>query len=347
MNKIALITGASGMDAKTLTHFLLKKDYHVILTHRVNSSLDLDSINKLFIKDLEDNPSAKLSFCPCDITDHNSIDQTINGIIIKHGKIDELYLLAAMSHVGNSYLQPEFSIAANGQSVFCFLETLRKVSIKTKVFLAATSELVNNPNSAIILNESTPWKPVNPYAIGKALGAFWVNYFRTAYGMFACYAIFSSHSNIYRSKDFVIRKITNTAARIALDMTNKIKLSHLDWKRDEFFADFGVEAAWKMLQLNVPTDLVLGNGETRTGEEYVGLAFNYFGLNWENHMVFDSSFKRPNQSKEVITDPSLAVEKIGWIKNRISFKRHIEIMCKFDYELESGLEPVRCDIFKI
>ena len=346
MNNIALITGANGMDAKTLTHLLLSKNYRVILTYRRNTWFDEEKIKNLFKEDLIKYPKSELFLQVCDISCHNSVKECIKSVLKEHGRIDELYLLAANSHVGESFKNKELSIQTNGQSVYYFLETLKSLTPQTRTYFAATSELVGGIEDGKF-NEECLWNPRSPYSIGKALGARWINFYRDSLdsNMFCCYGILFNHSNTYRSKDFVIRKITNTAAQIALGKTSELKLGHLQWARDEHWSDFGCEAMWKMLQLDKPENFVVGNGETHWGEEYVELAFNYFNLDWKKYVKFDDSLKRPNEVVRLIADPRKAQEKLGWMPNRISFKKHIELMCKYDHEIESGQIPIRPNVF--
>jgi len=348
MQSTAVITGANSMDGKTLAHFLLNKGYKVILTYRRNTFFDELSLRKIFVNDLLANPNSSLFFEPCDISCHSSVKACILSVLEHHGHIDELYLLAANSHVGDSFRNKELSIQTNGQSVYFFLETLKNHSRDTRTYFAATSELVGGIDSGTF-DETCLWNPRSPYAIGKELGARWVNFYRDSLdaNLFACYGVLFNHSNTYRSQDFAIRKITNTAAKIALGKTDKLTLGHLDWARDEHWSDFGCEAMWKMLQLDSPDNFVVGNGECHWGEEFVESAFSYFNLDWKKHVVFSDEFKRPNEVVRLISNPVKAEAKLGWIKNRISFKKHIELMCDYDYQLESGQTPIRPDVFKI
>lgn len=348
MNNIALITGSNGMDAKTLTHLLLSKGYKVILTYRRNSFFTEDKIKANFLPDLEKNPSSELYLEVCDIACHNSVKECVKSVLKKHSRIDELYLLAANSHVGESFKNKELAIQTNGQSVYYFLETLRELSLCTRTYFAATSELVGGIESGYF-DESCLWNPRSPYAIGKALGARWVNFYRDSLdsGMFCCYGILFNHSNTYRTKDFVSRKITNTAARIALGKEKVLKLGHLDWARDEHWSDFGCEMMWKMLQLDKPDNFVIGNGIAHWGEEFVETAFNHFNLNWKDHVIFDDSLKRPNEVVRLVANPAKAQKELGWVPERISFKKHIDLMCNFDYQLEKGEQPVRPDVFNL
>ena len=345
---IAVITGANGMDCKTLTHLLLSKNYKVILTYRRNSFFDDERIKSLFKMDLVQYPHSELFLEVCDISCQNSVNECIKSVLKNHSRIDELYLLAANSHVGESFKNKELPILVNGQSVYFFLECLKKCSPKTKTYFAATSELVGGISSGKF-TEDMAWNPRSPYAIGKALGARWINFYRDCSdsNMFCCFGILFNHSNIYRSKDFVSRKITNTAARIALGIESKLKLGHLQWARDEHWSDFGVEAMWKMLQLDAPQNFVVGNGEAHWGEEFVTEAFNYFNLDWRKYVEFDETLIRPNEVIKLVADSTLAQEKLGWIPNRIPFKEHIELLCKYDLDLEINSIPVRPNVFEL
>lgn len=346
MNKIALITGANGMDAKTLTHLLLSKKYKVILTHRRNTWFDEESIKNGFKQDLIKYPESRLFLQACDVSCDNSVRECIKNVLNEHGRIDELYLLAANSHVGESFKNKELSIQTNGQSAYYFLENVKNLTPKTKTYFAATSELFGGIEDGRF-NEECIWNPRSPYSIGKALGARWVNFYRDSVdsNMFCCYGILFNHSNTYRSKDFVVRKITNTAAKIAIGKSSELKLGHLHWARDEHWSDFGCEAMWKMLQLERPENFVIGNGVAHWGEEYLELAFGYFNLDWKKYVKFDDSLKRPNEVVRLVADSKKAQEKLGWIPNRLTFKKHIEMMCKYDLELESNGIPVRPNVF--
>lgn len=344
---ISLITGSGGMDCKTLTHLLLSKGYKVIQTYRRNTFFTSEKILSLYKQDLIDNPQSELHLEVCDISCQNNVNECIKSVLKQHGRIDELYLLAANSHVGESFKNKELSIQTNGQSVYYFLECLKNHSPKTRTYFAATSELIGGNVSSF--NEETVWHPRSPYAIGKEVGARWVDMYRESSdtNMFCCYGILANHSNTYRSKDFLIRKVTNTAAKISIGKETELKLGHLQFSRDEHFSDFGMEAAWKMLQLDTPENFVVGTGETHWGEEYVQLAFDYFNLDWRKYVKFDSGLLRPNDVIQLIADSTKAQQKLGWRPNRMLFKDHINLMCKYDLELESGLVPIRPDVFKL
>lgn len=345
--KVAVITGAGSMDGRTLAHILLSKDYQVILTYRRNSHLCLESILKEFEEDLL--VSGKLDFETCDITDHNNVEQCIKSILQKYGKIDELYMIAAMSHVGMSFSQKDYSIICNGQSYYFFLETLKNYSPTTKTYGALTSELAGNVPEGTIFNEQSVWDPKSPYGYGKALGGYWIKHYRESIdsNLFCCFGLLFNHSNTLRSKDFLIRKLTNTFAKIVLGKEKDIKLAHLSFARDEHWSDFGCEMMWKMLQNSEPKDYVIGNGECFWGEQYLDEVASYFNLDWKKYVRFDKELIRPNEVVRLIADSSKAVKELGWRCNRLTFKDHISLMSKYDYELESGLNPKRPDVFKL
>jgi GDPmannose 4,6-dehydratase len=302
----------------------------------------------IFKNDLIKYPQSELYFEVCDLSCSNSINECIKQVLKTHSRIDELYLLAAHSHVMESFKHKELCVLVNGQSVYFFLESLKNLSPKTRTYFAGTSELIGGIANGSF-DENTPWNPKSPYSIAKALGARWINLYRDATdtNMFCCTGILVNHSNTYRTKDFVIRKITNTAAKIALGKEKILKLGHLDWARDESWADFSCEAMWLILQQERPENFVIGNGVTHWGEEYVDLAFKYFNLDWKKYVQFDKALLRPNEVVRLIANPVKAVQKLGWIPERMPFKTHIELMAKYDYELESGLTPIRPDVFKL
>lgn len=349
VKKVALITGAAAMDSQTMTHFLIEKGYDIILTYRPNNSLNLNDIYDLFQDDLKKHTNATVNFEICDITDRNSIEECLKSTIKKFGKIDEIYLFAALSHVGMSFKQKDYAILANGQSYFFFLDLIKNLCPAAKVFGALTSELCAGlPGVLIRVNEYTPWMPNSPYAIGKALGGHWINFYRENYNIFACYAILFSHSNIYRNINFFIRKITSGFAKIAANKQKIIKLGDINFSRDESYADFMIEAIWRMLQNNKPEDYVIGNGELIRGIDYIKYAAEYFNLNYQKYIEFNNNeLDRPKENKSIMAECGLAQRGLSWQPNRITFKKHIELMCKYDFELETKGVARRQNVFEL
>ena len=232
-------------------------------------------------------------------------------------------------------------------SSFYFLDTINKLTPTTKYYFASTTEMFSGVVGDDKYNELSKLYPKSVYGISKCLGFYFTQYFREAHGLYAVSGILSNHSNQYRDPSFAIKKITLAAAKIALGKQDSLSLGHLEWARDEVWADFAMEAAWSMLQLDKPIDIVVGNGDCKWGEEYVEHAFNYFNLNWRDYVKFDPQFLRKNEVVKLEVDPSIAIEKINWKPNRMTFEDHIKLMCQWDFEKESGGSPVRADVFNL
>lgn len=336
MSKVALITGANGMDAKTLSRFLRDKDYKVVLTYRRNSLFnEAKWFEETQLTDFKD----KFSFEVCDITDQNSVRSCIKSILLQYGRLDELYMLAAMSHVGMSFTQKEYSILANGQSYYYFLEAISDLTPTTKVYGALTSELFGGVGKGVF-NEESPWNPKSPYAIGKNLGGNWIKYYRESdqHKLFSCFGILFNHSNIFRSDDFFVAKLCKGAAEIYLGEKEELVFGNLDFCRDEHWSDFGVEAMWKMLQLDSPEDLVIGSDRTWSGRDYIECAFEYFDLNPKRYIKQSQSLFRPNEVDILQSDSKKAQKKIGWNPSRMTFRDHIGKLCQYHYDKISGNE---------
>ncbi len=341
MNKIALIIGISGMDAESLSHFLLAKDYTVIGTYRKNTQLNLEDL-------ISGYPiNSKLSLEYCDISDFNSVRQLFQTCLEKYDKIDEVYLLAAQSHVGNSFSSAESTVLQNGMSVYNFLENIRLLTPKTKMYFAGTSELLGGDPSKCPFTEESEYECRSPYSIGKELGTRWIKYYVQTYGLFACYGILFNHSNCSRGKSFFIKRVTNSAARIHLGKQSELLLGNLEFYRDEHWSDFGVEMMWKMLQLEKPDTFIVCRGQCFHGEQFLYESFNYFNLDWRKYVKFDKERLRPNEVVKLVGTPQKAIEKLGWKPDRISFKNHIELMAKYDYDIESGVKPTRPNVFEL
>jgi len=332
--KKAIIFGINGMDAKTLTHFLLGRGYGVVGTYRRNTLDTKVEIAPLF------GDSSQVQFEYCDVNDFSSVKELLS----KHPDASEIYLLASQSHVGISFFSASTSMQ-NGASVFNVLENVKNINSAARVYFAGTSELMGGENPPEKgYNEDSPYDCRSPYAIGKELGTRWIKYYRQL-GLFCCYGILFNHSNIYRGSEFYIRRVTSTAARIAAGKDSSLVLGNLNFYRDEHWSDFGCEMMWKMLQQDAPKDYVIANGVAWHGEQYLDEAFGYFNLDWKQYVKIDKARFRPNEVVKLIGDSSAAQKDLGWIPERISFRRHIEMMCKWDFELESGIAPVRPDVF--
>jgi GDPmannose 4,6-dehydratase len=338
MSKVALITGANAMDSKTLARFLQWKDYRIVLTYRRNSLFNQD--NWFQEVQIDAKNLHKISFEVCDITDQSSVRACLENVSKRFGSINELYLIAAMSHVGMSFTQREYSILANGQSCYFFLEWLKNYSKSTRVYFANTSEVAGNVPDQTFFNEKTTWNPKSPYSLGKQLGGGWIKLYRESLDsqLFTCFGILFNHSNYFRTKDFYIAKVCNAAASIALGQSNSLALGNLNFYRDEHFSDFGVEMMYEMLQLEEPEDFVIGTGKTWHGEQYLDAAFNYFNLDWKKYVKIDNVLKRPNEVYRLISDSCKAKEKLGWDAERMSFDQHIGELCSYWHTKLSGKE---------
>lgn len=341
MSKLAIVIGVTAMDGESLVRFLLKKGYRVIGTYRRNTQVDPVKLGDLY------NHDSNLSFEYCDISDGVSIRGMFERVIDSCGHPDEVYMVAAQSHVGKSFQSPESTVLVNGMSWFHVLEGIRILSPTTRIYFCGTSELLGGDPSKCPFTEESSYECRSPYAIGKELGTRWVKYFRQTHGLFACYGVLFNHSNTSRSKEFFIRKVTNAAARIVLGKQSKLKLGNIEFWRDEHWSDFGVEMMWKMLQLDEPETFLICRGECFHGTQFLDAAFGHFNLNWRKHVEIDQSLVRPNEVVKLVGDPAKAICKLEWRPNRIPFQDHIRLMCEYDYVLESGGKPVRPNVFAL
>lgn len=345
--KLALITG-TGMDSKTLTHLLLSKGYFVIMTYRRNAQQILEDVQNIFSDDLKQYPNSRLGFEFMDITDLSSVRGAIKRILEKYNQIDEVYSLAAMSHVGDSFINAEYTLKATGISVYYLLECVREFCPKAHFYQASTSEMFGGNPESDPFTEKSPLDLRSPYSIAKALGYHWVKYYRQTHNIFACSGFLFNHSNTYRGINFYVRKLTNTAAKIVLGKEKELICGNLDHWRDEHYADFGVEMMWKMVNNPLgPKDYVICNNKCNHGTDYLKEVFGYFNLNWEKYIKFDTKFTRPNEVVKLVGCSDLATRELGWKPQRMSFKDHIKIMCDWDYELESGRTPKRKNVFEL
>lgn len=320
--KTAIVLGLTGMDGRTITYQLLREGYKVVGTIRSNTDQE-NAIRAWYA--LEENKD-NLIIEYCDINDYSSV----NSLILKHSNTAELYLLAAQSHVGKSFNSPYESCVTNGMSVFNVLDSIYKNKLNIKTYFASTSETLGgkSPKEGGY-DETDEYDCRSPYSIGKELGTRWVKYYRQL-GVFACYGVLFNHSNNFRNESFFIKKVTKAAARIHRGQQKDLLLGNLNFYRDEHWSDYGVEMMRKMLQNNTPTDYIIATEETHHGEEYLDLAFGYFNLNWRDYVKFDSSQIRPNEVVKLIGNSSKAKNELGWNPKRMSFKNHIEEMCRYD-----------------
>ena len=324
MPKKALITGVSGQDGSYLVELLLEKGYEVHgIVRRQSSTIRprLDAVQAR--KDL---PLDKLILHYGDLGDGGGLVRLVDKV-----QPDEVYNLAAQSHVRVSFDTPEYTSDVTGTGCIRLLEAIRDVGIKPRFYQASSSEMYGKVR-AVPQTEDTPFHPRSPYAVAKVF-AYWatVNY-RESYGMHASNGILFNHESPRRGESFVTRKITLAAARIKLGLQKRLALGNLDSKRDWGYAKEYVEAMWLMLQQPEGDDYVVATNETHTIAECLDVAFGAVGLNWRDHVDIDSRFFRPAEVDLLIGDPDKAKRKLGW-EPKTKFKALIELMVDADVRL--------------
>lgn len=354
--KIALITGITGQDGSYLAEFLLEKGYEVHGIIRRSSSFNTSRIEHLYIEELiEDlHKKKKIQLHYGDMTDSTNLIRLIREI-----EPDEIYNLAAMSHVKVSFEVPEYTADTDGIGTLRLLEAVRFLGFenKTKIYQASTSELYGKVQE-IPQTETTPFYPRSPYGVAKLYG-FWItkNY-REAYNMFAVNGILFNHESERRGETFVTRKITLAVARIKKGTQKVLYLGNLDSKRDWGYAKDYVECMWLMLQHDVPEDFVIATGEMHTVREFVTLAFKYSGIDivWEGTGVnekgkdqstgkilveVDPSYFRPTEVELLLGDPTKAKTMLGWNPTKTSFEELVKLMIEHDMKLVEKEDRIR------
>ena len=301
--KKALITGITGQDGSYLAEFLLKKGYEVHGLIRRASTFNTLRINHLY-KDSHD-PEAKLFLHYADLTDGSRLTNLVSKI-----NPDEIYNLAAQSHVKVSFDEPEFTGDTTGLGVVRLLDALRQSGSSAKFYQASSSEMFGA--SLPLQNESTPFYPRSPYGVAKVYSYWITKNYREAYGMYAVNGILFNHESPRRGETFVTRKITRAVANIKFGKQKYLYLGNLDAKRDWGYAPEYVVAMWKMLQIDEPTDFVISTGTDYTVRKFAEMAFDHVGLNWQDHVKFDENYLRPTEVDSLIGDASLAESKLNW-----------------------------------
>tara|TARA_R110001592_G_scaffold6096_3_gene33097 strand:+ start:656 stop:1744 length:1089 start_codon:yes stop_codon:yes gene_type:complete len=334
MSKVALITGVTGQDGAYLAELLLEKGYEVHGIKRRSSLFNTDRIDHLYQDQHEENVKFKLHYG--DMTDSTNLIR-----IVQEVQPDEIYNLAAMSHVQVSFETPEYTANADGTGALRLLEAIRILGLekKTRFYQASTSELYGKVME-VPQSESTPFYPRSPYAVAK-LYAFWiVKNYREAYGMYACNGILFNHESPLRGETFVTRKITRGVAKIKLGLQEKIYLGNISAKRDWGHAKDYVEGMWRMLQQEVADDFVLATGTTTTVRDFVTMSFKEARIEIEwtgegiNEKGFDKAtgnvlveidpkYFRPTEVDLLIGDPSKAQRELGW-----KHKHDLASLCK-------------------
>ena len=352
MNKIALITGVTGQDGTYLSEFLLDKGYQVHGIKRRSSSFNTSRIDHLYEDPQTENRKFILHYG--DMTDSANLIR-----LIKEIQPDEIYNLAAMSHVHVSFEIPEYTGNTDGLGTLRILDAVRLLGMekKTRIYQASTSELYGKVQE-VPQSETTPFYPRSPYAVAK-MYAYWitVNY-REAYGMYACNGILFNHESPLRGETFVTRKITRAASKIALGLQDKLYLGNLDARRDWGHAKDYVRMMWMILQADEPEDWVIATGKTTTVREFVRMSFAEIGIELEfiglgenekgyikncnnfNYqlpigkqvLAVDPKYYRPTEVDLLVGDPTKAKTKLGWVANH-SLQELISDMMQSDIKL--------------
>lgn len=321
--KKALITGITGQDGSYLAELLLNKGYQVWGIVRRSSSFHTGRIDHLY-KDPHEQPALRLIYG--DLTDGGNLSSIMNEV-----KPDEVYNLAAQSHVRVSFDQPIYTVNVDALGTLRILEAVRKLDNHPRFYQASSSEMygkvVETPQ-----NEKTPFYPRSPYACGKAY-SFWqtVNY-REAYGLFACNGILFNHESPRRGETFVTRKITRAAARIKLGLQDTLYLGNLEARRDWGYAGDYVEAMWRMLQHDKPDDYVIATGESHSVREFLEEVFGYLELDWKKYVEIDPAYFRPTEVDLLVGDATKAKQTLEW-QPKLRFKELAQMMVDADLEL--------------
>lgn len=341
MKKTAFITGITGQDGSYLAEFLLKKDYEVYGLFRRGSTNTTQRIANLLKEKAKEDEKFHLVYG--DMTDSMNLVRLIMEI-----KPDEIYNLAAQSHVAVSFEEPEYTANADGIGVLRILEAVRIAGLEktTRIYQASTSELYGKA-AEIPQKETTPFHPRSPYGVAKLYGYWITKHYREAYGMYAVNGILFNHESERRGETFVTRKITMAVGNIVKGKQEKLFLGNLNAKRDWGYAKDYVECMWLMLQQEKPEDFVIATGETRTVREFVEKAFEVAGINicWTgegvDEMGFDATtgkvlvevspeFFRPAEVDILLGDPTKAKTVLGWDPRKTTFEELVRTMVEHD-----------------
>ena len=323
--KIALITGITGQDGYYLSKLLLEENYTVHGTVRRSSSINTERIDPLISKY---GPINKLKLHYSDLLDSSSLTNLINTI-----EPDEVYNLAAQSHVAVSFKNPLFTTQVGTLGSVSLLDAIKNLNKRklVKYYQASSSEMFGGGKQEI-LSETSKFDPKSPYAASKVFAHDMTKIYRDSYNMFAVNGILFNHESPHRGETFVTRKITRAATRISLGMQEKLTLGNLEASRDWGFAGDYVEGMWLMMNHNIPDDWVLATGETHTVREFVQKAFLRVGLDWEDYVETSEKYQRPNEVNYLLGDPSKAKSELGW-ETKTSFQNLIDIMIDSDLEI--------------
>lgn len=329
MNKRAFVTGITGQDGSYLAELLLAKGYEVHGLIRRASTFNTQRIDHLYMD--PHNPNAKLFLHYGDLSDGSRLTTLLAEI-----KPDEIYNLAAQSHVRVSFDEPEYTGDTTGLGTIRLLEAIRQSVPEAKFYQASSSEMFGAANPP--QNENTEFYPRSPYGVAKVY-SFWItkNY-REAYGIFASNGILFNHESPRRGETFVTRKITRAVARIAKGVQKELFLGNLDARRDWGYAPEYVVGMWQMLQADKPDDFVLGTGSDLSVKDFVRLSFEHVDLDWEKYVKFDERYLRPTEVDSLVGDSSKAEKVLGW-KASVGPEQLAAIMVDHDIASIEGYVP--------
>ncbi len=319
----ALITGITGQDGYYLSKQLLEKGYEVHGLIRRASNLNTNRIDPL-ISQYKDEDRIQLYYS--DLIDSSSLTNLINKILP-----DEIYNLAAQSHVAVSFKNPMYSTFTSTVGPITILESIRNIEKDIKFYQASSSEMFGGAEK-VVLNEESLFEPKSPYAAGKVFAHNITKVYRESYGMFAVNGILFNHESPHRGETFVTRKITRAVGRIYHNLQTNLTLGNLDASRDWGFAGDYTEGMYAMMQNETPDDWVLATGETHSVKEFAEKAFNHVGLNWKDFVLTSEKYSRPNEVHHLLGDASKAKNILGW-KPRTSFNELIKKMVDSDLDL--------------
>ena len=337
--KKALITGITGQDGSYLAEILLEKGYIVHGIVRRSSSFNTGRINHIINDEKYED---QFFFHHGDVTDASNLNRILENI-----QPNEIYNLAAQSHVQVSFEVPDYTAQVDGLGTLRFLDAIRETHLDTKFYQASTSELFGKVQT-IPQNESTPFYPRSPYGVAKLYGYWIIVNYREAYNLFACNGILFNHESPRRGETFVTRKITRAAAMIKEGLQDMLFLGNLDAKRDWGYAPEYCEGMWRMLQQDKPEDYILATGENHTIREFAELTFKELDIyiEWQNNgkneigidgqtgnkiIGIDEKYYRPVEVEQLLGDATKAKKELDW-KPKISFEELVKIMVKADWE---------------
>ena len=316
----AFITGVTGQDGFYLAKLLLEKGYQVHGIIRRSSNFNTERLDSLLSSYGRDD-LFKLYYS--DLLDASSLNNLIASI-----EPDEIYNLAAQSHVAVSFKNPLYSTQTSVVGPITLLEAVKNSNKVIKYYQASSSEMFGGVDGTS-LNENSMFIPKSPYAVGKVFAHEITKVYRESYGIFAVNGILFNHESPYRGETFVTRKITRAVGRIKNNLQSKLTLGNLDAFRDWGFAGDYVYGMYLMMQHKKPEDWVLATGETHSVKEFAEMAFNEVGLNFNDFINIDEKYKRPNEVNHLLGDPSKAKNELGW-KNKTSFKELVKLMVEHD-----------------